>query len=490
MKRCRLVSANHSHLQGKQRFGAALSTLFVLSTALAAIASPADAPSQTWAFHLDHVLGTSFDMAVAGTGRAEAEFAFAAATTEIARLDRVLSGWRDDSELSALNHTPHAQASSDLFAVLSACEAWRTQTGGAFSARLGEAERLTTSAAICAAVARAEAADVRLDRASRTVTRPDGVRFAVDGLAKGYVIDAALAAARRAAPCASGIMIDIGGDIACSGARDWLVGVADPDAAADNAAPAEVVRLSGRALAVSGPGQRDRLIDGRPQSHLIDPTTGAPAPRRQAAVIAPDAATADALATALAVLPRADALALAEATPGVEALLMEGKLRSATSGWAQCQAPAPLPAGFQVEVTYVLPKIDAANYKKPYVVVWVTDAEKNPIKTLLIQGTKKEYHEDNYVWWRRYGRKDPGVVEAMGKPTRPPGKYTVGWDGTDQSGRRAPQGQYLIHIEAAREHGGHAYQTIPITLGAAPASEAAPAKDELGAAQARFAKSK
>jgi len=122
----------------------------------------------------------------------------------------------------------------------------------------------------------------------------------------------------------------------------------------------------------------------------------------------------------------------------------------------------------------------------------ITDAaaEKNPIKTLLIQGTKQDWQEDNYVWWRRYGRKQPGVVEAMGKPTRPPGKYTVGWDGTDESGKRAPQGRYLIHIEAAREHGGHAYQTIPITLGAAPASEAAPAKDELGAAQARYAKSK
>jgi thiamine biosynthesis lipoprotein len=467
-----------------------MSTLFALSTALVAVAAPPGTPSQTWAFHLDHVLGTSFDMAVAGAGRAEAEFAFAAATSEIARLDRVLSGWREDSELSALNRAERMQVSGDLFAVLSACETWRTQTGGAFSARLGEAERLSDSAAICAAVGKAEAADVRLDRVARTVVRPEGVRFAVDGLAKGYVIDAALAAARRAAPCADGVMIDIGGDIACTGARDWLVGVADPDAAADNAAPAEVVRLSGRALAVSGPGQRNRLVDGRPHSHLIDPAAGAPAPRRQAAVIAPDAVTADALATAFAVLPRADALALAEATPGVEALLVEGRLRSATSGWARCQAPAPLPAGFQVEVTYVLPRIDAANYKKPFVIVWVTDAEKNPIKTLLIQGTKKDWQEDNYVWWRRYGRKQPGVVEAMGKPTRPPGKYTVGWDGTDASGKRVPQGQYLIHIEAAREHGGHAYQTIPVTLGAAPASAAAPAKDELGAAQARYAKSK
>jgi thiamine biosynthesis lipoprotein len=305
------------------------------------------------------------------------------------------------------------------------------------------------------------------------------------------VIDAAMAAARRAAPCAEAMMIDIGGDLLCWGGRDWRVGVADPQATADNAAPAMVLNVSNRALAVSGPGQRDRVLAGQAFSHLLDVRSGQAAPRRQAAVMAADAVTADALATALAVTPPAEGLALAEATPGVEALLFDGAERWSTSGWtAACQAPSPLPAGFQVEVTYTLPKIDVGAYKKPYVLVWVTDAEKNPIKTLLIQGTKPDWQEDNYIWWRRYGRKQPGVVEAMAKPTRPPGRYTVGWDGTDEAGRRVAQGRYVIHVEAAREHGGHAYQTIEVQLGAAPTSGQAPAKDELGPAQARYEKRK
>src|SRR4051812_15040991 len=105
----------------------------ILPTLIAAAVSPAPA-SPTWSFHLDHVLGTSFDMAVAAPSQGEAQFAFAAATTEIARLDRVLSDWREDSELAALNRSSAVQASPDLFAVLSACETWRTRTGGAFSA--------------------------------------------------------------------------------------------------------------------------------------------------------------------------------------------------------------------------------------------------------------------------------------------------------------------------------------------------------------------
>jgi len=467
-----------------------MSSLLAASALLASVSAPGEAPAQTWTFHLDHVLGTSFDMAVEAGSRAEAEFAFAAATGEIARLDRVLSGWREDSELSALNRMSERRVSPDLFAVLSACEAWRAKTGGAFSGRLGEAQGQSSVEAMCAATARAEAAEVDLDRATRTVLRPDDVRFAPDGLAKGHVIDAALAAARRAAPCARAMMIDIGGDIACFGDHAWNVGVADPSNLADNAAPLEIVRLSNRALAVSGPGMRDHLVDGVARSHLIDPATGAPAPARQAAVLAPDAVTADALSTALAIMPRDAGLALAEATPGVEAMLIEDGQAWKTAGWSACQAAAPLPPGFAVEVTYTLPKIEAANYKKPFVIVWVTDMDKNPIKTLLVQGVRQDWQEDNYVWWRRVGRKQPGIVEAMGKPTRAPGKYTVGWDGTDAAGKRVAQGKYLINVEAAREHGGHAYQAIEVTLGAAPASGAAPGKDELGATQVRYGKAK
>lgn len=471
-----------------------MSSVLLVSSVLASAAAPSAAATETWSFHLDHVLGTSFDMAVESRTRAEAEFAFAAATGEIARLDRVLSGWRDDSELSALNRAGAKQVSPDLFKVLAACEGWRERTGGAFDARLGAVEAAWVAASdtapavsdLCAAAA----APVGLDPATRMVTRPEGVTFAPDGLAKGYVIDAALKAARRAAPCATAMMVDVGGDIACWGDRDWRVGVADPAQRADNASPVAVMRVSNQALAVSGPGARDRMVAGEARSHLLDAATGQPAARRQAAVLAPNAMTADAMSTALAVMPRAEGLALAEATPGIEAMLMEDGKAWATSGWNSCQAGAPLPADFQVEVTYNLPKFDAANYRKPYVIVWVTDLEKNPIKTLQILGKRQDWQEDNYVWWRRYGRKQPGAVEAIGAPTRAPGRHTVGWDGTDNAGKRVAQGKYLVHIEAAREHGGHAYQTIEVNLGAAPVTGAAAGKDELGAAQVRYAKRK
>lgn len=471
---------------------------------LVALAAPAAAAEvQTFRHHADHVLGTSFDMTVASASPAEAQLAFAAARDEVARLDRVLSAWRPTSELAALNVAGVHLASPDLYAVIAACEAWRGRTEGAFDARIGaladawRGEAAPDVAALCAG-ARAEPS---LDPISRTIARPAAVRFAPDGLAKGYIIDAALDAAARAAPCARGMLLDIGGDLRCRGVdaagQAWRVGVADPADLSDNAAPMAVLTLaSGQALAVSGPGMRDALVNGEARSHLIDPRTGAPAPRIQVAVVGPTAAGADALATALAVSEPRAALALAQAQPGYEALLTTADGQTlATRGWKLLEAPAtpcaaPLPSGFGVRIDYEIPKIEAGNYKRPYVIVWVTDADKTPIKTLLITGTKKEWQEDNYVWWRRIGRKTPDMVAATGKPTRAPGRYSVTWDGTGADGQRLPQGRYILHIEAAREHGGHAYQSIPVDLGPNGVTASAPGKDELGDAKLTYGKLK
>lgn len=438
---------------------------------LAGVVAVAEAPaaSPVWRWHDDHVLGTSMELTVLG-GEAEGWMALSAVRGEIARLDRLLSKWRDDSELARLNASSSMAVSPDLYAVASACDAWRLRTGGAFDAGRG--------------------GDVHLDAPTRTISTTAALDF--DGFAKGYVIDAAVAAARNATPSVRGLMLDIGGDVRCWGQGRWLVGVSNPSDVADNAMPLTIVSLRDSAIAVSGPGARDRVIDGLPVSHLMDPFTGTPAPRIQAAVIAPTAADADALSTALAVMRPLDGIALAEGIPGVQALVVDQDgARFETTGWSAVEQPglscqATLPAGFSVDVGFELPRIDVGNYRKPYVVVWITDADRKLVKMLLISGQKPDYMADNYVWWRRYGRKEPTMMETMARPTRAPGRYTVRWDGTDQSGARAPQGTYTVNIEAAREHGGHSLQTIEVQLGAKAATGAATASDELGGAKVRY----
>ena len=486
-------------------------TWLLASAAVLPVTVPAAVHAEPFRFHYDHVLGTSLDVTAVAPDEASALMAVSAARREIARLDRVLSAWREDSELQQLNRSLSLSASPELFDVVSRCEAWRGATDGAFDCRAGgalalwrDAEATGAQPALDMALAQATQPLV-LDHGQRAITRPEGVRLTVDGMAKGYVIDAALAAARRASPNLKGLMIDIGGDLACWGqapqAAGWQVGVAGGHAA-DNIQPAVAIRLNNSAVAASGRGARDLTVDGCALSHTLSPATGQPVQGVQhAVVVAPKAADADALATAFMVMQPHKALALADRTPGVEALITDADgARHASRGWADLLVPASFttsmaavaaPAalagkGVSLDVGYQVPKIDAEPYHAPYVVMWVTDENRQMVRTLLVLGPKPKWAPENFVWWRRYGRQAPQVLDTVARPTRLPGRYAVHWDGKDEAGKPAAAGKYILHIEAAREKGGHTYQTVDLDLTGAGGAKALPAKDEMGAVDLKF----
>src|SRR5665213_2172855 len=118
---------------------AALSAVLLGGVATIAPLSSASA-RESWSFHVDHVLGTSLDIIAVAGEEGIAALSAAAAQSEIDRLDPILSGWREDSELQALNSSAAMTASPDLYDVIAATEKWRVATGGAFSARLGHLE--------------------------------------------------------------------------------------------------------------------------------------------------------------------------------------------------------------------------------------------------------------------------------------------------------------------------------------------------------------
>lgn len=485
----------------------------------AAFASPSLAPAQADGVrfvHADHVLGTSFDFTLVGS-ETDALLAADAARAEIARLDRKFSVWRDDSEIAQFNRTRTRIVSPDLYALLARAEHWRLETNGAFNVQLGLVEAAwrraardgeAPDAALLDRLTRLAQTPTAFDPRIREISRPRLTRFAPDAIAKGYVIDAAFAAARRAAPGSRGLKLDIGGDLRVCGEAPgggaWRIGVANPLQGADNAAPIQTLALSDQAIAASGRGARDLIVAGASHAHFFDPRDGRPATAvAAAAVVAPNAMDADALATAFTILTPEESVAFANRTPGVETLVLAADgAAHASHGWdalvvrdsdaaarltpAQASAATPWPANFQLDIQIELPAIEASNYRKPYVLVWITDANRQPVRTLLMLGDHERWQDDNYVWWRRVGRLTPGMVDAMARPTRAPGRYTLVWDGRDDSGQIVGQGAYTLNIEAVREHGGHSYVSAPLNLGAAPIAASTPADAELGAASANY----
>ena len=487
--------------------------------ALPVAASVSSSQAVAYRAHEDHVLGTSLDVIAVADGAGSAALAATAVRTTIRRLDSVLSGHDPDSELSKLNRaTGPTRVSPDLFAVIEAAEMWRARTEAAFSGRLGRVQDAWRARAQgfdadpFESARDAEAASVVLDAPARTISRPDKLTFALDGLAKGYIIDAALAAARRAAPGLCGLMIDIGGDVRCWGAAAngavWRVGVAGHDLS-DNASPLVVLGVQNAAVASSGAGSRDITVRGVAQMHIFGPGTGEPVRAvSRATVLAHDAMSADALATAFTVMEPSRSIAMADAIPGVEAsIVMSDGTSLASQGWAGLIAPVatkpvssvPLrlaqataapegdwPSGFVAAIDYEVPKIAAENYRSPYLTIWITDEKRELVRTLLILGNETKYLDSNFVWWRRYGRKNTAFVDTVARPTRAPGRYSVTWDGRDDGGKAVPQGRYLVHMEATREHGGHTYESGEITVGPRPADMSLPGKDELGPLNLRY----
>ncbi len=467
--------------------------------------------------HQDHVLGTSLDMLALSATPNQTQRAFAAAVAEINRLDRVLSTYRADSEISALNSSANdgksVAVSADLFTVIDACEAWRNQSGGAFSGRMGQLiqqhnNRQMSADSRANLAQQANDAHVVLDTATQSITRPQDVQFATDALAKGYIIDRAISAARQAVPELSGLMVDIGGDVKVWGqaprATGWNIGLRAAGQRADNALPVQTLQLKNSAsVAFSGKGARD--IKHSNDSHLLSPITGQALNHvEQSIVVAPYAADADALATALAAMTPAEGMALIAQLEHTEAqmTLNNGETFS-SSGWhnlvateqnygamrtvasSNTSANAAWPAGYNAILDYEIPKVASSNYRAPYVVIWVTDASRKLVRTLHVYGSQEKWIDSNYVWWKRYGR-TMSNLDTVAKPSRNPGQYTVAWDGKDDAGQRVAQGKYTLHIEAAREHGGHSYQTFDIDAAPKSSTQNSAAKDEFGDLKLRF----
>ncbi|VFR90172.1 Thiamin biosynthesis lipoprotein ApbE [plant metagenome] len=452
-----------------------LAIFVTLCTLLGAAARAAE-------LHRDDVLGTSLDLRIDAPAD-QAMAAERAVLAEIARLDVVLSRWREDSELSRFNASVEPQdLSCDLRTVLGLCEEWRARTEGLFSCRMGalaqrwqqaqESGLLPTREELRVLASAAAAAEVSLDD-SRPVARPQAVLFDVDALAKGYIIDRALAAARAAAPAATAISLDIGGDAhywQSSGAGEaWQVGVADARAPRDNQPALATVALRSQAIASSGHATRGYTVGRRHYSHILDPWSGWPmqfAP--SATVVAADATSADALATALSVMPIRSGLELADAMPEVAALI----LSDTGTAFSSQRWPALLAAEAgqtvvpeQLVMDYEVPRLVSDRYHAPYLALWIAHQDGSPVRQLLVLGERSRYLQDLPQWWRRYGRDDLPAIQGIARPTRMPGWYSVAWDGRDDRGQALPPGPYRVQVEAARQGGGHEFLSVPIDTG-------------------------
>jgi FAD:protein FMN transferase len=118
---------------------------------------------------------------------------------------------------------------------------------------------------------------VVVNRERSTIRIGSGVRLDLGATAKALAADRAAAAAHR--ETGSGVLVNLGGDIAVAGAAPdggWPVFVTD-DHRSSLDAPGQLITIACGGLATSSTTTRRWLQSGRAMHHLIDPATQAPA---------------------------------------------------------------------------------------------------------------------------------------------------------------------------------------------------------------------
>ena len=289
------------------------------------------------------LLGTVVEVRVETTEDRVAVEADERAVAEIGRLQRVFDAFDEGSELSRWRRGDEGATSSELGELLTSALDWQRRSAGAFNPLSDVLTARWRRAEIEDRVPDADelqelAASIREPRfevvGGRPVRTGDCAALQLNALAKGFIVDRAVAAAETAGSIVA-VTVNAGGDLLHRGESTLRVGIEDPHRPYDNEPPLTSVDLRDAGLATSGGSRRGFRVDGRRYGHVIDPSTGAPADGiASITVVAEDAATADAIATSAGVLTAEDALTTAGALGAAACLVVDRDgVRRADHGW-------------------------------------------------------------------------------------------------------------------------------------------------------------
>lgn len=132
---------------------------------------------------------------------------------------------------------------------------------------------------------------------------------------------------------------------------------------------------------------------------------------------------------------------------------------------AALATPAVFAADMTVNVD--VPRLNVAEYHKPYVAFWIENTDQNFVRNLSVWydikkkdngGTK--WLKDIRQWWRKSGRDLQMPVDGISGATRAPGEHAMTF-GAKAGLDKLPAGEYVLVAEASREAGGREVVRVP-----------------------------
>ena len=278
-------------------------------------------PAQATVVWRGQALGAPTELILNHPDPARARILLGQVVAELARLERIFTLYRDDSDLVALNRKGVLAAPApEMAAALRLCAHAHAATGGRFDPTVQPVWRAHAEGRDPAPL-RDRVGFGRVVVGADRIVLPRGTQLTLNGMAQGFITDRITDLLRAGG--AEHTLVDMG-EIRAIGGRTvlepWTVALEGGGS----------VALRDRAIATTEPSGF-RFPDGTP--HLIDPATGAArAAWARLAVIAPEAGLADALSTGFALADAETITAALAGLPGVEVRALDARGRETRFG--------------------------------------------------------------------------------------------------------------------------------------------------------------
>ncbi|MEP7247394.1 MAG: FAD:protein FMN transferase [Gammaproteobacteria bacterium] len=310
----------------------------VLGLFLLALAASRPA-SAVWLDRHEAIMGVNIDVELWHDDPVKGSAAIDAVMDEMRRIDRLMSHYKPESELSQINARAFREpvvVDQELFDLIKESTHFSEITDGAFDITYASVGYLydyrkhvkPTEAQIDAALPSVNWHNLLLNAKDHSVRFEHvGMRIDLGGIAKGYAVDKSIALLQ-----ARGVqhaVVTAGGDTRIIGdrfGRPWIVGIRHPDD------PSKVItRIPLVDTAMSTSGDYEHYFDekGVRYHHIIDPKTGHSASKvRSATILGPTAMQTDGLSKTAFVLGADKALEIIERLPDFDAVFVrpDGKV--------------------------------------------------------------------------------------------------------------------------------------------------------------------
>jgi len=293
-------------------------------------------PAQArWMSREEAIMGTAIRAELWHEDPAIGEAALDAVMEEMHRIDRAMSPFKPESELSHLNREAAkgpVRVSREMFDLVARSVEFSKLSEGAFDITFASVGYMfdyrngtkPTAEKIAAALPGIDYRHIRLDRSQRTIEfARNGVLIDLGGIAKGHAVDNCVALLK-----ARGVkeaLVVAGGDSRVLGdrrGRPWMIGVRDPR---QKDAMVAMIPLVDAAISTSGDYERYFEADGVRYHHILDPRTGMSATGvRSVTIVGPDTTTTEGISKSVFIMGPERGIRFAESFPGIDAVIIDG----------------------------------------------------------------------------------------------------------------------------------------------------------------------